>query len=348
VAEPTGPALRIEVARLLVDRRIEMHGSPDPDRAQLAEQLGAIGLEHEQREHLPDVRAAVRDAGQLDALEAAEPLEIALRHPPATGVELVEALHLLDAERREQLAHPEVVAGERRGPKPRPLRLLPLQRRGFDAVPDQRTRLPVQLRVVGGEQPAFARRDVLRGEEREAALSEAALRAPAVRGPDRLRRVLDQGEPVALTRLRDRLHVRHLAGVVHDHHGLGGRPDRGRDRLGVGTPRVRIDVDQHRRRARRHDGIGRRHEREGRYDHLASNAARLDRQLERRGAGVHGDGIRRARELLELLLELAVLGTVREPAGAQHLEHGLALGRTELRPAERDFTMGGRLHHFRS
>ena len=77
-------------------------------------------------------------------------------------------------------------------------------------------------------------------------------RTALVGGAERLRRVLDQGQAVAVGQLAERRQIDRLAEQVHDHDRPRAVGDRRLDRIRVEVERVGSDVGEHRawRRAR--------------------------------------------------------------------------------------------------
>ncbi len=81
---------------------------------------------------------------------------------------------------------------------------------------------------VGHQRPALDRGDVLGHVERERGeVAERADPPPLPLGPDRVRRVLDHVQPVAIAQLGQPVHVDRPAGQVHGHDRPGARGDRG-------------------------------------------------------------------------------------------------------------------------
>ena len=183
----------------------------------------------------------------------------------------------------------------------------------------QRVGPVAQLRVVGGEQAAFAGgRQVLAGHDREGGdVAERADPAVLVRGAVRLGGVLDDGQPVARREGEDRVHVGRQAVEVHGHD----RPRPvGAERFelrGVDRERPRVDVGEHRDPVLVHDRGGRCEERERGDDDLVArfHADGRDRGVQCGSAAVDRDRVGAADVGAELLLEQADL-LVGHPAEA--------------------------------
>ena len=86
--------------------------------------------------------------------------------------------------------------------------------------------------------------------------------------------------------------------------------------------RARLDVDEHRRRAGVADRRHRRHEGERNGDHFVAgaDAGRQQRQMERAGAGVDGDGVLGAAVGGEIALEGGDILAEHELRAVQHAE----------------------------
>jgi hypothetical protein len=121
----------------------------------------------------------------------------------------------------------------------------------------------------------------------------------------RLRRVLQDREPVGICDLGERRHRRGMAVEVH-------RDDRGRPIVdgcahgrGFDVEMVRLDVDEHRSRPGQYDGVGGGGETERRHDDLVtgSDAQREQSEQEGAGAGAHRDARSSGRMLGELRFE---------------------------------------------
>ena len=188
---------------------------------------------------------------------------------------------------------------------------------------------------VAGDGAAFARRQVLRVLEAEAAevAQRAALPAPVL-GQPRLAGVLDHGEIVLLRDRVDGVHVARHAVDVHGHDGARAVGDPALDGGRVHRQRLRIGVGEHRQRLAQQDRVVRRDERERRHDDLVAGVDVHDVQghLQRRRAARGGQAPLRAEQLgvggFELVHRLARPAV--PTAAAQHVEDcrfpGLAPG----------------------
>ena len=99
------------------------------------------------------------------------------------------------------------------------------------------------------------------------------------------------------------------------------RPRRDLDLRRVEVERLRVDVDEHRRRARERDDVRGRGERVRGNDHLVAgpDPEREHGEVERRGARRDGDRVLDAARARELGLELGHLRAHRQLAGLEHL-----------------------------
>ena len=163
--------------------------------------------------------------------------------------------------------------------------------------------------------------------------------AQALAGIEGLAGVLDdrQAEPLEGRRVGD------LPEDVDRHHRAGATGHRGLRRRGVEVERHRVDVREHGAGALVEHRVGRGDERERRRDDLAVllDADGAQRQVQPRGAGRDGAGVRRAHARGERLLEGGHARPEREVPGAQDLgDRGLLLG-AEDRPRERDHEAAG-------
>ncbi len=133
---------------------------------------------------------------------------------------------------------------------------------------------------------------------------------------DALAGVLDHRKIVALGDLHQLDHVGDLAGQLHRHDRLGPRRDRGLDLVDIHAEGI-VAIDQHRRRAGFGDRADGGDEGVGGGDDLVAvaDAERLQRQLERIGAGADADRVTGADQLGEALLEFGNRLAQREIAG---------------------------------
>ena len=121
----------------------------------------------------------------------------------------------------------------------------------------------------------------------------------------RLAGVLHDRKLVPVGDLHDGVHIRHLAVQVHRHDCLGARSDGGLEKLWIHRVRALVDVDEHRLGAAIADRFGGRHEGRRDRDHFiaGSNSERQQRQPKRVRAIADSDGVSRAAECGETLLE---------------------------------------------
>ena len=105
----------------------------------------------------------------------------------------------------------------------------------------------------------------------------------------------------------DLVHFATNAGIMNRENGSRARRYRRFDEALVDVQRVRADVDEHRRRAAQHDGVGGGDEGVGRQNHFVARteAAQQRRHLERCGAGRGQQDTLSAETLLEELLGAA-------------------------------------------
>ncbi len=128
-------------------------------------------------------------------------------------------------------------------------------------------------------------------------------RAPQ-REPERVAGVLDHLQAVAVGDRPDAVPVRGVADQVRGEDRLGPRPDHRLDRVDVDLERVRGDVDEHRHQTGSQDRGDVGGERDRRGDDLVAGfeAEHLDREVERRAAGVAHDAAALAEQLGDALL----------------------------------------------
>ena len=191
------------------------------------------------------------------------------------------------------------------------------------AVKPQQPHAFGQVGVRGGNGAAVAqRRQILGGEERERRdISDRPGRPALVGGAERLRRVLDQRQAVAVGQLAERRQVDRLAEQVHDHDRSSAIGDRRLDGVRVEVERVGSDVDEHRDCADPGDGLSRREERVRRGDHLVAGAHPNRFQCQQQRVGAVGDAHRVGGAELRrhLLLEPAHLRAEDKATGVDHV-----------------------------
>ena len=171
----------------------------------------------------------------------------------------------------------------------------------------QRAHGPGVCVVVGDDHAALAvRPEVLGGVEAEAAeVAQAADPPSAVLGPVRLRRVLDDRQPVPPGHGQQRVEVGRMAVEMHGDHRLGPRGDRFGRPVHVHRAGAGIDVHEHRGGPGVADGRDGGDEREGHRYHFVAGSGPDREQGEMQGAGprVDGDAVRGPAVGGELALE---------------------------------------------
>ncbi len=118
---------------------------------------------------------------------------------------------------------------------------------------------------------------------------------------------VDHREAALVGDREDLVHVTRISRPVHRQDGLGPGRDPARDIAGVDVSREILDVGVDRSRPPGEDDVTGRDEGLRGGDHLVvrADAGEREREAERRGPAVHGDGVTRLRELGDLGLELA-------------------------------------------
>ena len=136
--------------------------------------------------------------------------------------------------------------------------------------------------------------------------------------------------------LQDRVHVARLAAEVHRQDRLGAGRDSCLDLRGVEVQGRGLAVHQHRPPPQVLDDRHRGREGHGAGDDLVArpDPHRLERQVQRCGAGVHRHGVLAADVGGEVPLELLDHRAGGEPAGAQAADHRLDLLLAEQRLGE--------------
>src|SRR5918992_76712 len=323
--------------RLQVDARDVLRG-----RDSLATQRGHDGVAIELRSERDDVdepRALVIGvvrSQRLDLVDAAEQLAVALGRRRPQLEQAIELLELGNPDRGLEI-RPAIV-------EPEPHVVEPAAPGVFASlVPHADDQLP-RLLVVGGDDAAFARRDLLVGIEAEDRRHAVAADGNAlVLGAKGLRGVLDQRQAVPL---RDRAQLVELARVAEDvdrDDRLRARRDRRLDGRRIHVQRARIDVRENGDAALEDEAVRRRRERERGGDDLVPRPDPRDAAEEVQARSAAGDGgrVRRAHALGDEALELPDRRPEREAPGAQHLEDELLLPVVEVGPRERDLARGG-------
>jgi len=272
----------------------------DPLGTQLGEHpVAVVDLEHV---GLPAVDVALVSARQRDG-EVREPFGVAVRDPRARRQQLLEPVHLRDADRTEDVGEPVVQARRRHVGR-------------VERAPAVVAELPHRVRdcVVGGRDgPALTGRDDLPRMEAEAARdAEPATRAAPVARAKGAGRVFEQrqvGQLVERQRPAEEVHAEQELRVPDlelrrvEVHGLG------------------IDVDEARAEARELDDVRGRRERVGRNEHLVTRleAEREHREVQRRSPGRASERMRDLARGGELRLELGDLRAHREHAALEDL-----------------------------
>jgi hypothetical protein len=118
------------------------------------------------------------------------------------------------------------------------------------AVIAQKQHAIEQVRIIGGEHATFAGGDglaVVEAERRRA--SEGAGFASSIGRAQGFGRVLDQLQAISVGDPLQSLSVAHRAVEIDPDDGLGFRPDRSLDGIGIDAPGIRQDIDENRLRA---------------------------------------------------------------------------------------------------
>ena len=175
------------------------------------------------------------------------------------------------------------------------------------ALPGPDARFRVDVVVVGDQHAAFACREVFRrvkavgGRALELVADQSAL----VAAFERVRRVFGDEQAVLVGNFIDAVEVADLPAVVHGDDRLCFRRDLFFDLIRVDAAGFVVDVGENGCRAAVDDGACRGGERHRRGDDFVAgaDAGRKQRNVERRGAGVHGDGVLCADVLRKFLLK---------------------------------------------
>ena len=166
-------------------------------------------------------------------------------------------------------------------------------------------------------------------------------------GAEGMRGVVDDRQAVTRGDPAEADHRRRPAREVHRQERRRARRHRGVGRRGIDVQRGEIDVGQHRRAARVDDRVDRRAEGVGGGDDLTAglDAGGEEREVQGGGAGVDGDRMLGASVGGHGRLEGLDLGSGRQPARLQDVEHGSHLGIADVRRRERDDEFRGWLQH---
>ena len=258
----------------------------------------------------------------------------------------VQAAELVDPHRRRDVVHGELEAGLGDLVGGGPGRAV--ARPGRAAEPVQREPAGALGGRLGGhdEGAALERRDVLgrvEGERREVAVRADRPALPA--GADRVRRVLDDGDPVAVAERVDGVQVDREAGEVDRHDRASPRSD---ERLGVrevDQARLRIGIHEHRTRAGVLDDVGAGHEGHAGDQDLVAVSDSQQPQGDRQPGRARGEAadVPHVQVFLEACLERRDLRTGGQPAAADGVEQLLDLLLADLRRAEAEVRTRGRV-----
>jgi len=181
--------------------------------------------------------------------------------------------------------------------------------------------------VIGDQHPGVAEApEVLRGEKAVGAeCAEGARLSPAMGGSERLRGILDDGEPVFFRQGQDAVHVGGLSEKVHRDDGPGARRDEGGGGIDVEVEAVRARVGEDGSGPDAVDAAGGGKEGEGRTDHLVAGANAQGHQGEEKRVGARGDAERvpRAGEVAHRALECRDLAAQDVGSRAEDADEGL-------------------------
>ena len=169
-------------------------------------------------------------------------------------------------------------------------------------------------------------------------MPERAVRSSVIVAADRLTGILDDGQAMAVGDVHQIGQRSRVAEDVDDLDRLGARRDGGLDRCRVHVERLRVHLDEHRRRAREQDGVCRRHERERRHDDLVprTKAEGVEARVQAGGATGASNRVRDTRPLSPVALEARQHRAQRQLPRAKHLAHQLQLPVADDRFGERD------------
>ncbi len=194
--------------------------------------------------------------------QARQCLAIVGRVRPARVVPGIQSIHL------------RVKNGGLQGIQPRVVADAPVIVGATTAVEAKLSHLRRHLLIVGGDHAPIARRaQVLRWEEAEAGgIAPRASSHALLRRTDRLRRILNHPQVVALGKRAQFRHRRELPVKVHRNDGARSRRNLRLHGSRIERESIGLDVGKHRRRARQADHLHRCHKGEGRRDHLVAGA----------------------------------------------------------------------------
>ena len=281
---------------------------------------------------------------QLDTGHTREPADVAVQKRLALRQGRRVFVHGRQPERGGEVGHLVLVAdlGDVVLPDPE------LLRRSVDAEPAQPLGLLHQPRVAQHQHAAVAGGHQLDGLEREhREIGQPAHRASFVGGPERVRGVLDEDEPVLPGDGVQFVEVARQPAVVDAHDRLGPRRDERPHMRRIHVQRARLDVGEHRLHphVEERDVRGRAGE-DGRDDLVAGDqAGQQVGEVQGIGAGADGErGLVRSDQRGEPSLELGHPRSLADPAGSEHLLDGLSRTRRDVR-VEQDDVAVARFQH---
>ncbi len=263
--------------------------------------------------------------GHLDPVDAGQPLAVAPGHRTPGRDLRVQALDPAQPERSVGLVHP-VVEADVGDVVAEPVALVALPGDRAHRVRAQRAGLGELLLILGDDRAPLADRELLLGEEAEAADLTHRPDRLGVRpggGADRLGAVLDQHDAALVADLAQHLDRGRVSPEVDRDHRLGPRADQRPHLLGVEVGierRDRVGEDDVAAAMLDHVGVG--DEAEGGDDDLVTRADAGDPTGEMKGSGTAADRDRLlgAGNSRDLALEALRPRPHRQPAGAQALE----------------------------
>lgn len=316
----------IAVVGMQVDRD-EVHAGADVARPHFLDELRAVECEpvqiqaqHVQMPRRPHAGPLRRDLQRLVVAEC----RIVLRDDPAPPL-----LHRLQPpelhlpNRRLDVGHVVFEAGRDHLVIPRAAFLVAFPGVAAHAVQAQDARLVDHLRRAG-EHPALCRGEILgRVEAERGEIAERSDLLPPVGSRYCVGGVLDQVEAALTRQVEQRAHVNRMARIVDWQNRACARRDGLRALLRVDVERVRLDIDQDRRRANMLDDVDRGAEGHRRGDDFVAGAdvQRRQREVQPRRTRVQRERALRAEVGGEFLLELPRLRPGRDPVRAQRVHH---------------------------
>src|SRR6185312_14636515 len=187
---------------------------------------------------------------------------------------------------------------------------------------------PRHLIVIRRNDPALARRHVLRRIKAETTRAEAPGAPPSMLGAVRLRGIFNQRQLEVVANLADLAHPRRMPVQVHRHHCLRLIGDRVFQLVRVEVEVEWVDIDEYRHRPTGHNARRRRDEAERRRDHLIArpHSVGLQRHDERGRAAVHPNGVSHPDIAGKCLFERFRARALGKLAAVQHLHDRALLG----------------------